>query len=87
MRRLFFGTLAAFGVGALSFSAVAVLGALSRHYDIPWFTDNGGMPMWPVTVGFSAMSLMAVSVAILVLVAVTGVIRDVIVERRTRLEG
>lgn len=87
MKRLFFGALSAFGLGALGFGAMALLGTLSRTYDVPWLNDDGLTPMWPMTVGFSSMWLMALSLAVLILVSVIGLIRDVIIKRRTRIQA
>jgi len=87
MKRLFFGALGAFGLGMLGFGAMALLGTLSRSYDLPWLNGDGLTPMWPMTVGFSSIWLMASSLAVLILVSVIGLIRDAIITRRTRTEA
>ncbi|TQO20604.1 hypothetical protein FB472_2242 [Rhodoglobus vestalii] len=41
-------------------------------------------PMWPLGVGFGAMSLMALSIALLVVCAGVGLIRDAQLKSRAR---
>ncbi|MGV8912607.1 MAG: hypothetical protein ACOH14_08335 [Rhodoglobus sp.] len=86
-KRLFWGTLIAFGGGTLVFAVIAVLGNLARTHDIAWLSVNGVTPMWPLAVGFGSMGLMALSLALLVVLAVVGVIQDTVVKRRARLES
>jgi hypothetical protein len=84
MKRIFVGTLIAFGVSALAFCAVALFANMARSMDNVWGSIDGVTPMWPVAVGFGAMNLMAISFALLVVLAIIGLVRDAFVKRRTR---
>lgn len=84
MKRLIVGTLVAFGVGALSFVATALIANGAHSNGALGGSVDGMTPMWPLGVGFGAMSLMALSIALLVVCAGVGLIRDVQRKRRTR---
>ncbi|MBH0053502.1 MULTISPECIES: hypothetical protein [unclassified Salinibacterium] len=87
MKRLIVGTLIAFGVGALVLAAITILSSLARSHDITWWSVNGVTPMWPLSVGFGALWLMALSFAFLVLLSIVGLVKDFMITRRARLEG
>ncbi|WP_010203546.1 hypothetical protein [Salinibacterium sp. PAMC 21357] len=77
MKRTFLGTLFAFGLGALAFGAIAVMSHIGRSDGAIWGSADGLIPMWPLSVGFGSLGLMALSVTLLVVLAVIGLIRDV----------
>ncbi|MBH0023476.1 hypothetical protein [Salinibacterium sp. SWN248] len=87
MKRLIVGTLIAFGVGAIALAAITLLSNLARSQDIAWWSVNGVTPMWPLSVGFGALWLMALSFAFLVVLSVVGLAKDFMIKRRARLEG
>jgi len=87
MKRIFIGTLIAFALSALTFCAVALFANLARSVDNVWGSVDGVTPMWPVAVGFGAMNLMAISFALLVVLAIIGLVRDALVKRKARVES
>ncbi|GAA1216734.1 hypothetical protein [Rhodoglobus aureus] len=84
MKRLIVGTLVAFGVGALSFVATALIANFAHSNSAQWGSVDGMTPMWPLGVGFGAMSLMALSIVLLVACASVGLIRDLLARRHAR---
>ncbi|QYH35542.1 hypothetical protein [Salinibacterium sp. M195] len=75
MKRLIVGSVIAFGAGALVFGAIAVFSNVARFSDINWWSVNGVTPMWPLTVGYSSMLLMALSTSFLIVLAIIDLIR------------
>ncbi|EAR24896.1 hypothetical protein A20C1_06431 [marine actinobacterium PHSC20C1] len=86
MKRLFIGTLIAFGLGAVSLAAITAITSVARANGTVWGSADGLTPMWPMGVAFTAMWLMALSFALLIVLAIIGLIRDAVVKRRTRIE-
>lgn len=87
MKRSIIGTLIAFGMGAFALAAISVLSSIARSQEITWWSVNGVTPMWPLSVGFGALWLMALSFTFLVLLSLVGLVKDIMFKRRARLEG
>ena len=84
MKRVIVGTLVAFGIGALSFVATAFIANTAHSNSAQSGSVDEMTPMWPLGVGFGAMSLMALSIALLAVCAGIELIRDGQVKRRAR---
>ncbi|MGV8857812.1 hypothetical protein [Rhodoglobus sp.] len=85
MTRLVRCTLIAFGIGALSFLATAFIANYAHSNGTGWGSVDGMTPMWPVSVGLAAMSLMALSVVALLLCVSVGLIRESLTTRQAKV--
>jgi len=78
MKRLILGAVSTLVLGIVVFGLVAVYAAVGRSRGEEWGSLNGPEPVWPAVLGFGSMWLMAISAAVLGLLVLVALVRELL---------